>query len=216
MIDEPPDDLTTPEDLSRTYSAMLGDGAWQADLPAEPPPAEQPASPPPMKRIIEALLFVGGSPLTAQRAREILRGLTQDQFDATIHELNADYRRQNRPYLLQPQGSGWVLTLRPKYHHVIEKLYGGVREAKLSQPAIDVLAVVAYRQPVTRAEIDTFRGADSGALLRQLVRRGLIQIVPMESGKPREVAYTTTQRFLDLFGLQSLDDLPKTHDLQQL
>jgi segregation and condensation protein B len=79
-----------------------------------------------------------------------------------------------------------------------------------------VLAIVAYRQPITKAETDNFRGAESGALLRQLVRRGLIQIVPLPGAKPKEIAYSTTLKFLDMFGLSTLDDLPKTHDLQQL
>ena len=125
------DQPTTPEDLGRTYAAVLGEGAWQADLPSEAPPIEAPAAPPAPLRIIESLLFVGGAPLTAKRAREILRGLSEAQFDEVITQLNTDYRRQARPYTIQPQGHGWVLTLRPKYRHVIEKLYGGVREARL-------------------------------------------------------------------------------------
>jgi segregation and condensation protein B len=205
-------EATTPEELGRTYAAMVG------EAPPELPPVEEPTSrvPPPALRIIEALLFVGGAPLTAKRAREILRGLSEEQFDAAITQLNADYRRQGRPYAVQPQGAGWVLTLRPRYRHVIDKLYGGVREARLSTAAIDVLALVAYRQPATKADVDTMRGADSGALLRQLVRRGLVQIMPLPGAGPREVAYTTTPKFLEMLSLQSLDDLPKTHDLQQL
>ncbi len=216
MPDQPHDAPTTPEDLGRTYAAILGDVPWQADVPPEPPPPEEPETPPAPLRIIEALLFVGGSPLTAKRAREILRGLTTEQFDEAVNQLNADYRRQARPYSIQPQGTGWLLTLRPRYRQVIEKLYGGVREARLSTMAIDVLAVVAYRQPITKAEVDSFRGAESGSLLRQLVRRGLIQIMPLPGAKPKEVAYATTPRFLEMFGLTSLDDLPKTHDLQLL
>jgi segregation and condensation protein B len=196
---------------------MLGeDAAGPATSVAMGRENAEPQTPPPALRIIEALLFVGGAPLTARRAREILRGLSEDQFNEVIAQLNADYRRQGRPYAIQPQGAGHVLTLRPRHRHVIDKLYGGVREARLSQAAIDVLSLVAYRQPVTKPDVDTFRGADSGALLRQLVRRGLIQIVPIPGGKPKEVAYTTTLRFLDMFGLQSLDDLPKTDDLQQM
>jgi segregation and condensation protein B len=210
MSDEPYDVPTTPEELAQTYAAMLG------DAPAEALPPEEPATPPSPLRIIEALLFVGGAALTANRAREILRGLSEDAFDDAIGQLNADYRRQARPYSIQPQGHGWVLTLKPKYRHVVEKLYGGVREARLSTGAIDVLALVAYRQPVTKPDVDSWRGADSGALLRQLVRRGLIQIMPLHADKPKEVAYATTERFLEMFGLQSLDDLPKTHDLQQM
>ncbi|MSQ93784.1 MAG: SMC-Scp complex subunit ScpB [Gemmataceae bacterium] len=215
MPDQPIEQPTTPEDLGRTYAAMLGEEAWQTEV-APAPPVEEPATPPPALRIIEALLFVGGAPLTAKRAREILRGLTEQQFDETITQLNADYRRQARPYALTPQGAGWVLTVRPRFRHVIDKLYGGVREARLSQMAIDVLSLVAYRQPITKADVDSGRGADSGALLRQLVRRGLIQILPIPGSSPKEVAYATTSRFLEVLGMQSLDDLPKTHDLQQI
>ena len=206
------DPPTTPAELAVTYAAMLG----------EPPPApttmepEEPAMPPQPLRIIEALLFVGGAPLTAKRARELLRGLSEDAFTEVIDRLNDDYRRQARPYLIQPRGHGWVLTLRPRYRHVVEKLYGGVREARLSTTAIDVLALVAYRQPAAKPDIDAVRGADSGALLRQLVRRGLIQVVPTQPDQPKEVAYATTPRFLEMFDLQSLDDLPKTHDMQQM
>ena len=218
MPDEMHDPPTTPEELALTYAAILGEESPSAAISEAfgGGRAEEPPPPPSALRIIEALLFVGGTPLTAKRAREILRGLTEDAFDDVIAQLNTDYRRQGRPYSIQPQGHGWVLTLRPKFRPVIEKLYGGVREARLSNAAIDVLALVAYRQPVTKPDVDTQRGADSGALLRQLVRRGLVQIVPLLGGKPREVAYATTVRFLEMFGLQNLDDLPKTHDLQQM
>ena len=210
MSDEPHDLPTTPDELAHSYAAMFGDAPPEAALP------EEPATPPAPLRIIEALLFVGGAALTSKRAREILRGLSEEAFDDVIRQLNADYRRQARPYAIQPQGHGWVLTLKPRYHHVVEKLHGGVREARLSTAAVDVLALVAYRQPVTKPDVDTWRGADSGSLLRQLVRRGLIQITPLHADKPKEVAYATTERFLEMFGLQSLDDLPKTHDLQQM
>ncbi|HZZ78852.1 MAG TPA: SMC-Scp complex subunit ScpB [Gemmataceae bacterium] len=203
-------DATTPEDLGRTYAAMVGES------PPELPPVEESITPPPALRIVEALLFVGGTPLTAKRAREILRGLGEAQFDEAIRQLNADYRRQARPYSIQPQGTGWVLTLRPRYRHIIDKLYGNVREARLSTAAIDALALVAYRQPVTKADVDSMRGGDSGALLRQLVRRGLVQVAELPGVKPREVVYSTTPKFLQMLGLDSLDDLPKTHDLQQL
>lgn len=203
------DEATTPEELGRTYAAMVGGAEPVAAAAVD-------TAPPPAMRIIEALLFVGGEPLTAKRAREIMRGLNQEQFDAAIDQLNSDYRRQNRAYAILPRDAGWVLTLRPRYRHLIDKLYGGVREARLSTAAVDVLALVAYRQPVTKAEVDTLRGAESAALLRQLVRRGLVHIMPLPGGKAREVVYATTAKFLEMFGLASLDDLPKTHDLQRL
>jgi segregation and condensation protein B len=208
----------SPDELGRSFAALVGDPAWDggdAGGPEAPPPAGTTVPPSPL-RIVEALLFVGGAPLSPQRAGEVVRGLTPEQLAQAIDELNQLYRKQGRPYHVQTEGTGYVLTLRPKYRGVTEKLFGGVREARLSNPAIDVLALVAYRQPATKAEIDSLRGAESGPLLRQLVRRGLIQVVYRGEANHKEVSYGTTPRFLEWFGLQSLDDLPRTHDLQQL
>lgn len=206
----------TPEDLSQSFSEVLGP-AWTEDLPdllpsPEPPPAEPKAPPPPL-RILEALFFVGGVPLTVERAMKIIRGLSADQFAQVIDDLNRAYRLQNRPYTILPQGAGHILTLRPKYLPLHEKIFGGVREARLSTSAIDVLALVAYRQPTTKPEIDSLRGAESAAVLKQLVRRGLIQVIDRGDTHHKDVMYGTTPRFLEMFGLQSLDDLPKTQDL---
>ncbi len=210
-------------DLGRSYGELLDQQAWQVDgaealAAAEPVPAAPapPAAPPSPLRIIEALLFVGGPPLTAVRAGETVRGLTPAQFAQAIDALNQDYRGQGRPYLIQPQEQGFVLTLRPRFRGVVDRLYGSTREARLSPQAIDVLALVAYRQPATKQEIDSLRGAESGGLLRQLVRRNLITIVHRGEAAQQEVAYGTTPRFLELFGLTSLDDLPRTQDLQIL
>lgn len=170
--------------------------------------------PPPPLHIVEALLFVGGVPLSFQRAREVIRGLGAEQFTDTIDALNQAYRRQNRPYVIAARPDGYALSLRPAYRAVAEKLHGGAREARLSTAAIDVLALVAYRQPATKAEIDALRGAESGPLLRQLVRRGLIQVAYRADAEMRQVSYGTTPRFLELFGLTSLEDLPRTQDLQ--
>jgi segregation and condensation protein B len=193
---------------------------WEVDPIAEgeAAPTEVPsaAAPPSPVRIVEALLFVGGPPLTAVRVCETVRGLTEAQFLQTIDALNREYRQQGRPYSIQPHGQGYLLALRSRYKHVLEKLFGSVREARLSQAAIDVLSLVAYRQPASKQEIDSARGAESGGVLRQLVRRGLITVMHRGEAGQREVRYGTTPRFLELFGLSSLDDLPQTQDLQKL
>jgi segregation and condensation protein B len=219
MTDEQPEpgqptlwEIDTPEPAPEISSEPTAVEPPSAALPV---PAT-PALPPSPKRIVEAFLFVGGAPLTAERAVEAIRGLTPEQFQEAIAELNRDYREQGRPYSIVPREHGWVLTLRPRYRPVIDRLYGSNREARLSQQTIDVLALVAYRQPATRQEIDTFRGAESSSLLRQLVRRGLIAVVQRGDASQREVAYGTTPRFLEFFGLRSLEDLPQTQDLQRL
>jgi len=189
-----------------SYAAALQprDAAPEPDVdPAAP------GTPPPPDRIVEALLFAGGQPLTPDRVGAVVRGLSPDYVRGLIDELNRTYRRQNRPYAIQSTDQGYILTLRPRYLAVVERLTGGPREARLSKAAVEVLSLIAFRQPVTRAEIDGQRGSDSAALVRQLVRLGLVAVLPGP-------AYATTARFLELFGLKSLDDLPQTLDLQQI
>jgi segregation and condensation protein B len=176
---------------------------------------EEVAAPPPLERIVEAMLFIGGAPLTAERAAEAVRGLTVEQFLEIVDGLNRGYRQQNRPYRIQRREQGCELVLQPRFRSVLDRLYGSTREARLSPAALDVLALVAYRQPVTKQEVEALRGAESSAPLRQLVRLGLI-VVQRAQSQQREVSYSTTARFLSLFQLSSLDDLPRTQDLQKL
>ena len=190
------------------YAAALGP-VQDADVPADTD------TPPPPHRIVEALLFAGGQPLTAERAAAAVRGLPDDEFQRAVDALARDYRRQNRPYAIQATDRGYVLALRPRYQRLVDRLAGAPREARLSKAAVEVLSLIAFSQPVTRAEIDSQRGADSAALVRQLLRLGLVAAGPAPSGGA-DPAYATTPRFLELFDLKSLDDLPRTDDLQLL
>ncbi len=187
------------------YAAALGSSA----------PVEAGGSPPPVERILEALLFASGQPLTPELAATAIRGLTPVEFRAGIEALGRSYRRQQRPFTIQSTPQGYVLSLRPQFRNLRERLAGAPREARLSRAAVDVLAVIAFRQPVTRSEIDSQRGSDSAGVIRQLLRLGLIVAEP-PAASAAEPTYGTTQRFLELFGLKSLDDLPQTMDLQQV
>jgi segregation and condensation protein B len=180
--------------------------------------AAVPASvePIPLRRIVEAMLFLGGEPLQAEKACSVVRGLTADELTRTIDELNAAYRSQGRPYRIRPWRNGYELALRPRFLHVMEKLQGVTREARLAPSAIEVLSLVAYRQPITKQDVDSLRGAESGAILRQLVRRGLLAVVHEESETASPTKYRTTQRFLELFQLRGPEDLPLMGDLQRL
>lgn len=219
----------SPVELGQAAAAQLGGQAWELDAeiaepvveeavapPPEPlklvPKAEPvaPAEPPPQpEQIVEAMLFVGGHPLTPTAACSAIRGLTVDRFQEAIDSLNRRYRRQGRPYTIQPRDDGYTLAILPPFRPLRERLFGGPREARLNQPAIDVLSVVAYRQPVGKTEIDALRGMDSGGTLRQLVRLGLIAVQHRAEAGSREVRYGTTARFLQTFGLTSLDELPR-------
>jgi segregation and condensation protein B len=168
-------------------------------------------APPPLERIVEAMLFIGGAPLSPARACEAVRGLTAEQFQQAVSRLNRSYREQGRPYRILPRGDGLEIALRPDFHVVRERLQGSVREARLSQAAQDTLALVAYRQPIKRQEVEALRGGDSLSLLRQLVRLGLASVQRGSADQPEPV-YSTTRRFLELMGVASLDDLPRADE----
>ena len=193
-VEPPPDAVVVPT------PALAPVAEPRRSRTLQPPPAE---APPPLDRIVEALLFVGGPPLTAAAVAAAVRGLTADRVAETVDALNASYRRQNRPYTVQTRGDGWVLAARPSTAAVLERLHGGPKAARLSQPAVDVLGLVAYRQPVAKVDLDAARGADAGGPLRQLVRLGLVTLRTDAGG------YATTPRFLELFGLAGVDELPR-------
>lgn len=224
----------SPLELGQAAAAQLG-GDWQLDaepeadhapdLGVQPPPIPPPpvatsptpdprhaapdATPPSPEQIIEAMLFAGGAALTVAAVCAAVRGLTPDRFQAAIDTLNRRYRTQHRPYAVQQRDGGFVLALASGYRALRERVLGGPREARLSQPALDVLAVIAYRQPVGKAEIDAVRGTDSGGVLRQLVRLGLVAVRHRAEAGGREVRYGTTPRFLQVFSLSTLDELPR-------
>ena len=163
------------------------------------------------RSIAEAILFVGhplGDALTSKNIASLMRGVTPAEIDDLVAELNEGYLAEGRPYTIRSVGSGYQLVLRDEFDSLKGGFYGKVREARLSQSAIDVLAIVAYNQRITHEEIDRIRGRDSSAILSQLVRRDLLAIErPAEKkGKP---VYRTTERFLDLYNLESLEDLPQ-------
>lgn len=212
-VDEPDDGHPEPEPVgppvTPTGSGDRGPNLWD-------PGQAEPAAPPPLLRIIEAMLFLGGPPLTEARAAEAVRGLSPGQLPLLVEELNRAYRSQGRPYHVLSHDGGFRMALRPRFQPVHDRIFGTVREARLSPAAVDVLALVAYRQPVTRAEIDSLRGSDSAKLVHLLVRHGLVAVTRRDAGETADVAYVTTARFLDMFGLSGLDDLPRTFDVQQI
>jgi len=241
-----PDGLATARQLGECYAAIVGGAEWQvdavpeaamqgepgalatgdsdpanpvADAPGSPPlaePVNEPTVPPSPVQIVEALLFVGGAPLTAEVAADAIRGLSPEQFRECIDVLNRVYRTQNRPYTVVHGPTGFLLRVNRRYASIRERLYGGPREARLNQPALDVLSLVAYRQPVAKAEIDAARGADSGPVLRQLLRLGLLTATESGDGTSKEVRYETTARFLEVFRLRGLDDLPELGEPQRV
>jgi len=188
--------------LSRNKKTSLDHDLAEAFLPEpEPPPIT----------ILEGLLFVGDPSqpvLRPERLAHILGIPSPAEVEELVDQLNARYERERRPYRVFRQGEGYVLRLTAEYAPVAERLRRRVRESRLSHAALEVLAIVAYRQPVTAEEVSRLRGRPSSHLLSQLLQKGLIQASP-EPGKSRALQYRTTPRFEEIFGLQGLEDLPQ-------
>ncbi|MDR1477716.1 MAG: SMC-Scp complex subunit ScpB [Planctomycetaceae bacterium] len=165
--------------------------------------------------ILEAMLFVGdrdNKPLTAERAAGKMRNTQPHEIDEAAKSLNNKYNLTGAPYEIVEVNGGYRMTLREEFNSIQEKFYGKTREAKLSQSAIDTLAVIAYKQPITAEEIQTLRKQPSGNLISQLIKRGLVQSENKTHNKKKKILYRTTTRFLELFQLDSVDDLPVSED----
>jgi len=194
-----------------------GDPHHGPPLPEDEEPDDDDPCPLSARTILEAMLFVGNQrnePLAAGRAAELMRGVSSGEIPALVEDLNHRYASSGCPYRIVSQGAGYRISLREAFDPVRNKFYGRVREARLSQAALDVLAIVAYRQPIVAEDVNRLRGIPSGHLLSQLVRRQLLRI-ERPQGKPRPINYRTTDRFLELFGLESLDDLPQSEELEK-
>jgi segregation and condensation protein B len=192
------------------FDSTSGKASWS---PYEEglPTAELPEPEPPPTTILEGLLFVGdpSQPILApERLAHILGIPSAAEVEELVGQLNARYERENRPYRIFRESGGYVLRLTGKYAGMAERLGRRVRESRLSQAALEVLAIVAYRQPITAEEVSRLRGRPSSHLLTQLLQKGLIQASP-EPGKTRALQYRTTELFEEVFGLDSLEDLPQ-------
>jgi segregation and condensation protein B len=166
------------------------------------------------RMIVEGMLFVGqtdGQPLTNRAMAAHIRDVSPQEVDAVIAELNEIYDRNRCCYTIVSEGAGYRLQLRPEHEALRQRLSGRTKQAKLTPQAIEVLSVVAYRQPVSADDVTKVRGSRSDALLNQLIRRGLLQLERIETAsKP---VYRTTDRFNQLLNIKSPAELPRSDDL---
>lgn len=203
----------TDDDLVVSNKEDSLDESDSAELPATSDD-NHPTSP---KSILEAMLFVGqteNDPLKAKVVAALMRGVRPSEVEQWVVELNAEYALKDCPYRIVSVDAGYRLDLHEDFANLRDRFYGRVREARLSQAAIDVLAVVAYNQPISREKIQQLQGKPVSSVLTQLVRRQLLQM-ERRSEKPRVPIYSTTDRFQTVFGLTSLDDLPQSEEFDQ-
>jgi segregation and condensation protein B len=229
----PGDDGLSLDSISQAFAAMLsagddpyaslpdaGDSPLAAAIPdlsasnhSAPHDSDCALSP---RTILEAMLFVGtadNAPLAGERIATLMRGVRSAEIDELVRDLNRQYRDEARPYTILDEDSGYRLVLRDQFGFVRQRLYGSPRTARLSPAAIEVLAVVAYNEPVTADQVAQMRGTTSGPVLSQLVRRELLR-VERAAERPHAALYRVTPRFLQLFGLPTVRDLPRAREVE--
>ena len=163
---------------------------------------------------VEAILFASDKPLSASKISEIAQLDGARQVHDAVDRLNELYEQTGRSFRIVEVAGGYQMQTLPAYNDVVSRLVGARREAKLSQAALETLAIVAYRQPVLRADIEAIRGVSCGEVLRGLMEKNLIRIVGRADEIGRPMLYGTTKHFLEVFGLADLKDLPQIEQLR--
>ena len=165
-----------------------------------------------IKSALESILFVWGEPLEAKTAAELFNMPAGDMV-RLLREMAEDYESRGSGLRLREADKAFQLCTNPENDDYISKLCTPVKEKRLSQAALEVLAVVAYKQPVTKAQIDAVRGIKSDRVLETLMRKDLVEEKGRGTGIGRPILYGTTRNFLLVFGFESLDDLPELEDI---
>src|SRR6266705_3758225 len=181
-----------------------------------------------LTRVIETLLFSAQKPLSTNEIIDALRNAgAEDEFSpnefanvrqaevaAAIEQLKVEYIQHEHGFQLVEKSDGWQLASDPKYARWVRGLFPAPKPARLSSPAIETLAIIAYRQPITRADVEAVRGVTIDGVLQTLMERGLVKISGRAEIPGRPLLYETTDFFLDHFGLRNLDELPNVEELR--
>ena len=183
-----------------------------------------------LTRIIEALLFSAHKPLSIREITGAVRDAEDDlasgapnefarvkdaEVAAALEQLKLEYIQQGRAFQLIEKAEGWQLATDPGLARWIRQLFPAPKPARLSAPALETLAIIAYRQPITRADVEAVRGVNIDGVLQTLMERGLVKIAGRAEIPGRPLLYETTQFFLDHFGLRNLDELPNVEELRK-
>jgi segregation and condensation protein B len=157
---------------------------------------------------LEAALFVADGPLTTRRLAQFATLADAGEARALIENLNVAYDADGSPFRIERVASGYQMLTRPEYARWLDRLHHRPARMKLSPPALETLTIIAYRQPITRADVEAIRGVQSAEIIKQLLERGLVRMAGEDDSLGRPYLYETTRAFLEQFGLRSLDDLP--------
>lgn len=168
-----------------------------------------------LKSIIESLLFVADGPLTIQRLSEVLDGASRDEIRVIVEELGAELESGRRGIRLVEVAGGYQMRTARVNADWVKKFLGG-RPARMGRATLETLAIVAYRQPITKAEIEAIRGVDVDGVITTLLERNLVRAVARKDVPGRPFLYGTTPEFLELFNLKDLNQLPALKDMEEI
>jgi segregation and condensation protein B len=169
-----------------------------------------------LKSAIEAILFVAGNPLSVDRLKGLFEDVEQERIEAQLASLGREYDGRGAGIMLAEVAGGYQLATRPEHVLWIRKFKSVKVSSKLSRPALETLAIVAYKQPITRTEVEAIRGVNIGGIVRNLMERRLVKIVGKKDVPGKPMMYGTTPEFLQYFGMKDLSSLPTLKEFQEL
>jgi segregation and condensation protein B len=184
-----------------------------------------------LKAVVEALLFSSQKPLTSKEILQVIRlgaeyateeeaaalaQATETLIQEILQALASEYSTQERSFQLTEQVGGWQLSTRPDYQTWVRQLFPELRPTRLSPPALETLAIVAYRQPITKGDVEAIRGVNVDGVMQKLLDLGLVKIAGRAEIPGRPLLYETTQHFMEHFGLRNLDELPNASELRNV
>jgi len=207
LADEAPDRM--PHDLSEPQDGAVEDFADSADPEQDQAPAVDLPT-------LESLLFSTHHPLTAARLAEILDLDSTKPVRHAIKSLNDQYASTGRAFRVEQVAGGYQLLTLPQFGHHLQKLHQREADAKLTKAALETLAIIAYKQPILRADVEAIRGVACGETIRSLMEKHLVKIAGRAEIPGRPILYGTTKRFLEIFGLNNLKDLPQPDNEKKL
>ncbi len=182
-----------------------------------------------LSRVVEALLFSAQKPLSIRELAATIKGAgaedeaspnefaraTEAEIAAAIEQLKVEYIREQRAFQITEKAEGWQLATDPAFAPWVGQLFPAPKPARLTAPGLETLSIIAYRQPITRADVEAVRGVNIDGVLQTLMERGLVKIAGRAEIPGRPLLYETTQFFLDHFGLRALDELPNAEELRK-
>ena len=167
-------------------------------------------------KILESLLFSSEAPLTITKIREIIPELKPKEIEQAVQTLNEQFQKSGRTFEIKEIAGGFQFFTLPEYADYVEKLFQTKQKSRLTQKALETVAIIAYKQPLTKHEIEEIRGVNVDGVIKTLLSRNLITISGRAKAPGSPFLYITTKKFLDYFGLKNLEDLPKLKEIDEL